>query len=173
MRTLLLLRGAPGSGKSTYIEKNGLKPYTLSADDIRLLHGSPRLMPDGKNVISNKADSVVWKTLFDILEIRMQNGEFTVIDACNSKTSEIGRYRTLADKYRYRIFIVDFTDVPLERCIEQNKKRPEYNGFQMKLLKISIQDLQLKKYHQELKLLNPMNLMRLWRNQLIYLNIRK
>lgn len=126
MRTLLLLRGAPGSGKSTYIEKNGLKPYTLSADDIRLLHGSPRLMPDGKNVISNKADGVVWKTLFDILEIRMQNGEFTVIDACNSKTSEIGRYRTLADKYRYRVFIVDFTDVPLERCIEQNKKRPEY-----------------------------------------------
>lgn len=29
MRILLLLRGAPGSGKSTWIETNGLKPYAL------------------------------------------------------------------------------------------------------------------------------------------------
>ena len=37
MKTLLLLRGAPGCGKSTFIEQNGLKPYALSADDLRLL----------------------------------------------------------------------------------------------------------------------------------------
>lgn len=37
MRVLLLLRGSAGCGKSTWIEQNGLKPYTLSADDIRLL----------------------------------------------------------------------------------------------------------------------------------------
>ena len=37
MRVLLLLRGSAGCGKSTWIEKNGLKPYTLSADDIRFL----------------------------------------------------------------------------------------------------------------------------------------
>lgn len=126
MRTLLLLRGAPGCGKSTYIEKNGLKPYTLSSDDLRLLFGSPRLMPDGRNVISNKIDGVVWAKLFEILEFRMQNGEFTVIDACNSKTSEMSRYRQLAQKYRYRIYIIDFTKIPLEQCLKQNKLRPEY-----------------------------------------------
>ena len=27
MRTLLIMRGVPGSGKSTWIEENGLKPY--------------------------------------------------------------------------------------------------------------------------------------------------
>ncbi len=37
MRILLLLRGAPGCGKSTWIQRQGLKKYTLSADDIRLL----------------------------------------------------------------------------------------------------------------------------------------
>lgn len=37
MRTLVLLRGLPGVGKSTWIKAQGLEPYTLSADQIRLL----------------------------------------------------------------------------------------------------------------------------------------
>ena len=32
MRILLLMRGAPGCGKSTWIEKQGLKQYALCAD---------------------------------------------------------------------------------------------------------------------------------------------
>ena len=47
MRVLLLLRGSPGCGKSTWIEKNGLKNYTLSADDIRMMYSSPRLTLEG------------------------------------------------------------------------------------------------------------------------------
>lgn len=35
MRVLLLLRGSAGCGKSTWIEKNELKPYTLSPDTTR------------------------------------------------------------------------------------------------------------------------------------------
>ena len=31
MRTLLLMRGSPGAGKSTYIEQYGLKPYDVAA----------------------------------------------------------------------------------------------------------------------------------------------
>ena len=48
MRILLLLRGSAGCGKSTWIEKNGLKPYTLSADDIRLLCQSPIMNVHGR-----------------------------------------------------------------------------------------------------------------------------
>lgn len=48
MRVLLLLRGSAGCGKSTWIEQNGLKPYTLSADDIRMMCSSPVLNVDGK-----------------------------------------------------------------------------------------------------------------------------
>lgn len=35
MRTLLLLRGAPGFGKSTWIQENHLEQYTLEADSFR------------------------------------------------------------------------------------------------------------------------------------------
>lgn len=35
MRTLVLLRGIPASGKSTWIKENKLEAYTLSSDHIR------------------------------------------------------------------------------------------------------------------------------------------
>lgn len=36
MRTLLLFRGSPACGKSTFIKEHNLEQYTLSADNIRL-----------------------------------------------------------------------------------------------------------------------------------------
>lgn len=123
MRTLLLFRGAPGVGKSTYIEKNGLKPYTLCADDIRLLCQSPVLSVNGNTEITMNNDRIVWKTLFTLLEVRMRRGEFTVIDATNSRTSEMKQYKKLCQEYRYRIFLIDFSDVPIEECKRRNNLR--------------------------------------------------
>lgn len=123
MRVLLLLRGSAGCGKSTWIEQNGLKPYTLSADDIRLLCQSPIMQVDGTEGISQANDNVTWKTLFNLLEVRMQKGEFTVIDATNSKTSEMNRYKEMCNTYRYRIFCVDFTDIPIEEVKRRNANR--------------------------------------------------
>ena len=125
MRVLLLFRGAPGCGKSTFIDNNGLRPYALSADEIRLQCESPQQNIYGKDEISCKNDKLVWKTLFKLLETRMSKGEFTVIDATNSKSSEMNRYKELADTYRYRIFCIDFTDLPIEECKARNASRPE------------------------------------------------
>lgn len=124
MRVLLLLRGSAGCGKSTWIEQNGLEPYTLSADEIRLMYASPTLNVCGEECISQSNDTKVWKTLFQILESRMERGEFTVIDATNSKTSEMKRYAELCNRYRYRIYCVDFTDIPVEETKRRNKMRP-------------------------------------------------
>ena len=100
MRILLLLRGAPGCGKSTWVEENGLNGYTLSADSIRLLYQSPIMKADGTEGISPDEDEAVWKILYKILRARMQNGEFTVVDATNSRTAEMKRYRELCDIYK-------------------------------------------------------------------------
>lgn len=123
MRILLLLRGSAGCGKSTWIEQNGLKPYTLSADDIRLLCQSPIMQVDGTEAISQSNDNVTWKTLFNLLEVRMQKGEFTVIDATNSKTSEMNRYKEMCNTYRYRIYCVDFTGIPIDEVKRRNANR--------------------------------------------------
>ena len=127
MRSLLITRGAPGSGKSTFIEKHGLKPYTLCPDDLRVMCASRELNADGGFSIArvHAVEQEAWKVLFDLLEFRMSRGELTVIDATASKTKDIKRYKELADQYRYRVYCVDFTDVPIEVCKAQNRLRAE------------------------------------------------
>ena len=127
MRTLLMFRGAPGCGKSTFIREHGLEPYSLSADNIRLMCQAPVQKPDGSYGISQSNDDYVWKLLFDMLEQRMTRGEFVVIDATNSLTSDMSRYKHLTELYRYRAIIVDMTDVPIDVCKARNAGRlPEY-----------------------------------------------
>jgi len=126
LRQLVLMRGAMGAGKSTWIERNNLKQYTLSADDIRLLFQTPVMTEDGKMAINGKNDNRVWDLLFELLEERMKRGEFTIIDATHAKQEAISRYKDLCQKYRYRCAIVDFSDVPLKRLLEQNRMRDEH-----------------------------------------------
>ena len=125
MRSLVILRGSPGAGKSTWIEKMGLKNYTLCADDIRMLVESPILTENGYR-ISQKNDNYVWSLLFELLEKRMSCGEFVIVDATHSRSSDFSRYNSLCEKYRYRRYYVDFSDVDINVCKERNKMRPEY-----------------------------------------------
>ena len=118
------MRGAPGCGKSTWIEKNNLSAYALSADNIRLLFQSPEPGFEKDSLqISQKNDTDVWALLFELLEKRMERGEFVVVDATHSRRSDFSRYNSLCAKYRYRRYFVDFSDVPIEVCKAQNKMR--------------------------------------------------
>lgn len=126
MRVLLLFRGAPGCGKSTFIREHGLEQFALSADDIRLKCFGPQMTVDGSYEISQKNDKTVWKQLYELLEIRMRHGEFTVIDATNSKAIEMNKYKDLAEHYKYRIFCIDMTDLPIEECQRRNMTRDSY-----------------------------------------------
>ena len=127
MRTLVILRGSPASGKSTWVKKMGLENYTLCADTIRLLVESPIIVPDKNHrVISQKNDNYVWQLLFELLEKRMSRGEFVVIDATHSRSSDFSRYNKLCERYRYRRYYVDFSDVSIEECKKRNTLREDY-----------------------------------------------
>ena len=63
MRVLLLMRGAPGCGKSTFIDNNGLRPYALSADEIRLQCQSSQQNITGEEAISMSNEKTTWKIL--------------------------------------------------------------------------------------------------------------
>ena len=162
MRILLLLRGSAGCGKSTWIEKNGLKPYTLSADDIRLLCQSPILQVDGTEGISQSNDNVTWKTLFNLLETRMQKGEFTVIDATNSKTSEMNRYKEMCDTYRYRIYCVDFTDIPIEEVKRRNANREPLKRVPDEVIDKMYSRFATQKIPSGIKVIKPDDLDTIW-----------
>lgn len=162
MRILLLLRGSAGCGKSTWIEQNGLKPYTLSADDIRLLCQSPIMQVDGTEGISQSNDNVTWKTLFNLLEVRMQKGEFTVIDATNSKTSEMNRYKEMCSTYRYRIYCVDFTDIPIEEVKRRNANREELKRVPDEAIDKVYSRFATQKIPSGIKVIKPNELDAIW-----------
>ena len=104
------------------------------------------MLPDGNRVISCANDKVVWDMLYQALEIRMQNGEFTVIDATNSKTSEMQRYKELAENYRYRMYCIDMTDIPIDEVKRRNANREELKQFQKLQLISSTQNLRHRKF---------------------------
>ena len=125
MRTLLLLRGIQASGKSTWIKENNLEAYTLGADNIRLNIANPVLLEDGSYEISQKYNKVTWELLYKYLEMRMQNGDFTIIDATHSDIKLMNKYRDLANTYKYTMYCLEF-DVALEEALKRNKERDNY-----------------------------------------------
>ncbi len=88
---------------------------------------SRELQADGRFTVArnNNTEKQTWKIIFDLLEYRMSRGELTVLDATASKTKDIKQYKELADQYKYRMYCVDFTDVPLDVCKKQNLQRSE------------------------------------------------
>lgn len=133
MRTLLLLRGAQASGKSTWVVENNLEPYTLSADKIRLNIANPVLNEDGSIEISQKYNKLTWELLYKYLEMRMENGDFTIIDATHSDIKLMNKYRDLANTYKYTIYYLEF-DTPLEECLKRNIERVGYKYVPEKVI---------------------------------------
>ena len=125
MRTLLLLRGAPGAGKSTWIERNNLQNYTLEADKFRQLTSNPILGLDGQLQITQDNDKLAWELLFQALESRMHRGDFTIIDATHSSEAMFNKYKGLVEKYRYKVYYKNF-DISLKELEHRNNIRPEH-----------------------------------------------
>lgn len=126
MRYLFLLRGSAGCGKSTFIKENNLEAYTISPDSIRTLLQTPVLNAEGKFEITMKNDSKVWKMVHEIMESKMERGETIIVDATHYRKALLTQYKHLIHDYRYRAFIIDFTDIPLEETLKRNAQRDEY-----------------------------------------------
>ncbi len=155
MRQLYVLRGLPGSGKSTFVATNGLAAYTVSPDEIRLVMGSPVLNTAGRIVMPMKDDAAVWKLLREVLEARMSRGELLVIDATHTLPTYFHDYAKLAQRYRYQTYAVDFADVPLEVCKERNRGRVGYKVVDDAVLDKMHQRLQKSSIPKPFKVLKP------------------
>ena len=124
MRTLLLMRGAPASGKSQWIRDNNLEAYTLEADHFRMLLRSPSLGESGW-YISQEDNGPAWKLLLDCLEKRMSNGDFIVLDATHTTSKAVNAYKELLNKYKYTVYYYE-PDTSLEECLARNAIRTDY-----------------------------------------------
>ena len=134
------MRGIMGSGKSTFIEKNNLRPYTLEPDQFRLAVSNPVLDLEGNMTISQKKDTVAWNMLYSALEERMKEGHFTIIDATHINPKWLKNYEKLAEKYRYRLYYYE-TENSLEQSLEWNKNRPVHKIVPEEVIKNAFNQL--------------------------------
>jgi len=110
---VVVLVGLPGSGKSTYLERLGAP--ALSSDAVRAL-----LADDPAD---QSLHARVFATLRYLLRHRVALGRpVTYIDATNLTRSERWPYIRIAEAYGCDIEAV-FFDVPLEVCLERNRRR--------------------------------------------------
>lgn len=142
MRTLLILRGAHGSGKSYWVQRHQLSPYTLDIDALRALYGAPIYSENGFTP-NKKNEKVIRQLLLDSLAYRMKEGDLTVIDGTHARAKDFKAYKELATKNRYQVYCVDFSEVPLKELLRNNCQQSDWKRLPEKAIEESAERIQL------------------------------
>lgn len=118
---LTVLRGLPGSGKTTYAQREVSEgeAVVLSRDSLRdMLH------PTGHGGVLDGAEEVLISDTLRAMAVRLLgDGKEVVIDATNLRDKYVREWLTLAHGRGHDIDIVDFRAEPLETCLENNANR--------------------------------------------------
>jgi predicted kinase len=111
--TVVLAIGLPGSGKSSWFKRNNITP--LSSDLLRQL-----LFDDAQE---QRFQDLVFSNLRSMLKARLiARRPLNYVDATNLTPHERSNWVKLAKDYGYDVQAV-FFDVPLEVCMERNRRR--------------------------------------------------
>jgi predicted kinase len=110
---VVLTIGLPGSGKTTWFKRRGVTP--LSSDMLRTI-----LFDD---ITEQRYQGLVFSTLRSLLRARLiARMPWNYVDATNLSPHERRQWIKMAMSFGYEVQAV-FFDVPLEVCLERNRKR--------------------------------------------------
>jgi len=123
MKILLLTRGAPGAGKTTYLRAHGLHRYVVSPDQIRCEIGGVYETDKGVQERGYFNEQDVWKRVYGDIRERMQLKEPVVVDATFQNLRDFKTPFSLAKLHNYEVHIIDFTSVPEMVAQERNAQR--------------------------------------------------
>lgn len=148
MRKIFLLRGAPGSGKSSFIARHHLQPYAISRDEIRLLLADLTVYYEESadqlhQVIPRHVTVRTEQMVDNLVQHKMAYGETIIVDGTHITPDKIEHFRPWVEKYRYELFVVDLMqNNSLENLLQRNQVRMHYDWVKPDVIKMMYEQYQ-------------------------------
>ncbi|MHB1731979.1 MAG: phosphatase domain-containing protein [Ferrimicrobium acidiphilum] len=120
---LIITRGLPGSGKSTWAEAQVVadpQMVRVNRDSLRAMMNGTRNNAKTEKLIANARDALIRTAL--------STGRSVIVDDTNLVPSTVERLREIAQEFKASFEVQDFTDVPVQVCIERDLHRERSVG---------------------------------------------
>ena len=117
MTRLLITRGLPASGKTTFAR-------TLQPGVARVNRDDLRLMLHGRRLFTEAAEGQVTRVQRASVEALLAQRADVIVDDTNLRTSTVREWALLAARLRATFEVHDFTEVPLDECLRRDAARP-------------------------------------------------
>lgn len=121
MTKMILTRGLPASGKSTFARKLVESDPTY----VRLNRDDFRQMLFGKAVLDSNGEIAVTIAQHGAVENALKNGMNVIVDDTNFFARGVKNLLKIAAKYDAEVEFKDFTDVSVDECIRRDDIRRE------------------------------------------------
>lgn len=118
MTRLLITRGLPASGKTTFARK-------LQPDVVRVNRDDLRRMLHGRRLFTQWAEGQVTHAQRAAVEALLRARTSVIVDDTNLRNKTVREWAELAAKHGASFEVHDFTDVPLDECVRRDAARPE------------------------------------------------
>ncbi len=118
MLNVILTKGLPASGKSTWAKKmvddNPNQYKRVNKDDLRDMLDNSKFSKDSEKFILKVRDAIILEAL--------GHGKHVIVDDTNLSEKHFERIKQLVHG-KAAVKIKDFTDIPIEVCIQRDLKR--------------------------------------------------